>query len=280
SRSVSRAGNAPPECHSPIRFGLRIRIHFSMVSFVNCIVAAAVAVVSFTSPSAGLDVNLLPEGTYFKPADRMVSGVVGNTRPFRRSPCPALNTLANHGYLPRNGQNVTKAVLGPAVMSVYNLGEDATATLLALVPDTFSLDYLSTHNMIEHDASLIHNDVYFGGDPAQVNLTLAEQLLERGASSGKIGVTELGAARKARLADSLAINPNITYGSTQQTLSFLEASILVLGFGSKNNETVPVDTARSFLVDEKIPDGWERASSAISAAEARTTAAKIAAASA
>ncbi|KAG3103556.1 hypothetical protein PI124_g14133 [Phytophthora idaei] len=252
-----------------------------MVSFVNCIVAAAVAVVSFTSPSAaGLDVNLLPEGKYFKPSDRMVSGVVGNTRPFRRSPCPALNTLANHGYLPRNGQNVTKAVLGPAVMSVYNLGEDATATLLALVPDSFSLDFLSTHNMIEHDASLIHNDVYFGGDPVQVNLTLAEQLLERGASSGKLGVAELGATRKARLADSLAINPNLTFGSTQQTLAFLESSILILGFGSKNNETVSVDTARSFLVDEKIPDGWERASSAVSAAEARATAAKIDAASA
>ncbi|OWZ19335.1 Chloroperoxidase [Phytophthora megakarya] len=251
-----------------------------MVSFVNYF-TTAVAIVSFAvSNVAALDVNLLPEGTYFKPSGRLVSGVVGATTAFRRSPCPALNTLANHGYLPRNGQNITKAVLGPAVMSVYNLGEDATATLLALVPDTFTLDYLSTHNMIEHDASLIHNDEYFGGDPAQVNLTLAEQLLERGQSSGTLGVTELGAARKARLADSLAINPNITFGSTQQTLSFLEASILVLGFGSKNNETVDVDTARSFLVDEKIPDGWERASSAISATEARTTAAKIAAASA
>ncbi|EGZ22145.1 chloroperoxidase [Phytophthora sojae] len=252
-----------------------------MVSFVNCIVAAAVAVATFTTPSAAtLDVNELAEGTYFKPSGRYVSGVVGATTPFRRSPCPALNTLANHGYLPRNGQNVTKAVLGPAVMSVYNLGEDATATLLALVPDSFSLDYLATHNMIEHDASLIHNDEYFGGDPAAVNLTLAEQLLARGQTSGTLGVTELGAARKARLADSLAINPNITFGTTQQTLAFLEASILLLGFGSKTNESVAVDTARSFLVDEKIPDGWVRASSAISATDARTTAAKIAAASA
>lgn len=252
-----------------------------MVSFFKCITSVAVAVACFANPSeADLDVNLLPEGTYFKPSGRMVSGVVGNTRPFRRSPCPALNTLANHGYIPRNGQNITKAVLGPAVMSVYNLGEDATATLLALVPETFTLDYLSTHNMIEHDASLIHNDEYFGGDPAQVNISLAEQLLDRGQTSGTLGVTELGAVRKVRLADSIAINPNVTFGSTQQTLSFLEAAILVLGFGSKNNETVPVETARSFLVDEKIPDGWERATSAISAAEARATAAKIAVASA
>ncbi|GMF49938.1 unnamed protein product [Phytophthora fragariaefolia] len=252
-----------------------------MVSFMSLIAASTVAVAAFASPSAvGLDVNLLPEGMYYKPSGRYVSGVVGATTPFRRSPCPGLNTLANHGYLPRNGQNFTKAVLGPAIMSVYNLGEDATATLLALVPDTFTLDYLSTHNVIEHDASLIHNDEYFGGDPANVNITLAEQLLERGQTSGKLGVTELGAARKARLADSIAINPNVTFGTTQQTLAFLESSILLLGFGSKTNESVPVDVARSFLVDEKIPDGWVRASSSISAAEARATAAKIAAASA
>ena len=28
-----------------------------------------------------------------------------------RSPCPALNTLANHGYLPRDGKNIRPDVL-------------------------------------------------------------------------------------------------------------------------------------------------------------------------
>jgi hypothetical protein len=28
-----------------------------------------------------------------------------------RSPCPALNTLANHGYLPHDGKNITPEVL-------------------------------------------------------------------------------------------------------------------------------------------------------------------------
>ncbi|RLN38364.1 hypothetical protein BBO99_00006239 [Phytophthora kernoviae] len=262
------------------------RIHFDsltpttdMVSFANCITAATFAVSAFiTSPVEGLDVNLLPEGTYFKPSGRLVSGVVGNTAAFHRSPCPAVNALANHGYLPRNGQNITKAVLGPAVMAVYNLDEASTATLLALVPDTFSLDYLATHNVIEHDASLIHDDEYFGGDPAKVDNKLASDLLERGEASGKLGVTELAAARKARLADSIATNPNVTFGTTQQTLAYTEASILLLGFGAKTNESVSLDVARSFLVDEKIPNGWARASSAITVAEVRATVANIIAA--
>ena len=31
-----------------------------------------------------------------------------------RSPCPALNVLANHGYLPRDGKNITAVMLTSA----------------------------------------------------------------------------------------------------------------------------------------------------------------------
>jgi len=37
-----------------------------------------------------------------------------------RSPCPALNALANHGYLPRDGKNISPNVLQRAVQ-VYSL---------------------------------------------------------------------------------------------------------------------------------------------------------------
>ncbi|RLN93045.1 hypothetical protein BBJ28_00005478 [Nothophytophthora sp. Chile5] len=250
-----------------------------MVSLFNCIAAAAVAVAAFVaSPSDALNVNLLPVGTYYKPSGSQVSGVVGNSKPFRRSPCPALNTLANHGYLPRNGQNITKAVLGPAIMTGYSLDATVAATLLALVPDTFSLDYLARHNEVEHDASLVHDDEYFGGDPACVDTKLAAELLVRGLKTGKLGVTEMAAARKDRLADSVATNPNVTFGSTQQTLAYTEASILLLGFGAKTNESVSLGVARSFLVDEKIPSGWKPASTVITVAEVRATVANIIAA--
>ena len=32
-----------------------------------------------------------------------------------RSPCPALNTLANHGYLPRDGKNINPQMLSIAI---------------------------------------------------------------------------------------------------------------------------------------------------------------------
>ncbi|KZT19746.1 Cloroperoxidase [Neolentinus lepideus HHB14362 ss-1] len=45
-----------------------------------------------------------------------------------RSPCPALNTLANHGYLPRDGKNITPSHLVHALKAAYG-----TTTPLAWV---------------------------------------------------------------------------------------------------------------------------------------------------
>ncbi|ELU37666.1 peroxidase, family 2 domain-containing protein [Rhizoctonia solani AG-1 IA] len=80
-----------------------------------------------------------------------------------RSPCPALNALANHGILPRNGRGITWKELGEASRGVYNLAPTlckqvpwATAKLLYSGRDwneTMTLDDLNAHGAIEHDAS-------------------------------------------------------------------------------------------------------------------------------
>lgn len=46
-----------------------------------------------------------------------------------RSPCPALNVLANHGYLPRNGKNITPRKLFPALEKVYGLSKPLAGLL-------------------------------------------------------------------------------------------------------------------------------------------------------
>ncbi|KAF7360782.1 HEME-HALOPEROXIDASE domain-containing protein [Mycena venus] len=42
-----------------------------------------------------------------------------------RSPCPGLNTLANHGYLPRNGRNISIPMMLEAAIEGFNVGADA-----------------------------------------------------------------------------------------------------------------------------------------------------------
>ena len=43
---------------------------------------------------------------------------------YRRSSCPAINTLANRGYINRSGRNITYPELAHAVREVWNFGDD------------------------------------------------------------------------------------------------------------------------------------------------------------
>lgn len=84
-----------------------------------------------------------------------------------RAPCPALNTLANHGYLNRNGRNITTNELSLALREIFGLGDSAIGFLVKAanvrnVWGNIDLNSLRVHNYIEHDASLVHKDTIEG----------------------------------------------------------------------------------------------------------------------
>ena len=85
-----------------------------------------------------------------------------------RAPCPALNTMANHGYLPRNGKDVTPSLIIQALQDCYSLSKPLSIALtkgamLLLdqggVDNGFCLGDLGRHDRVEHDGSLYHLDV-------------------------------------------------------------------------------------------------------------------------
>lgn len=218
----------------------------NIVSFAVVVLATAITAV----PTQALAV-----GEYFRPATD-VSGIPGTNATYRRSPCPALNTLANHGHLPRDGQNVTTAVLYNALTSVYNLGPVTAQLLVNQVPSTFSLDYLGTHDLLEHDASLAHSDHYFGGDPMVANASLAEDMFARANSDGLLDVNAIANTRADRAATCQTSNPDCTFGLQESKTAYLEASVLLLVLG--DGSTISVDHARSFILDERFPDDWTK----------------------
>ena len=55
--------------------------------------------------------------------ERQVNGS-GDAAEYRRASCPALNVLANRGYLNRSGRNITWAELTKAFTDVFNFGLD------------------------------------------------------------------------------------------------------------------------------------------------------------
>lgn len=73
-----------------------------------------------------------------------------------------LNTLANHGFLPHNGKDITEDQTVNALWTALNvnqsLGQFLFSAAITTNPTpnatTFSLDDLDRHNILEHDASL------------------------------------------------------------------------------------------------------------------------------
>ncbi|GMF89382.1 unnamed protein product [Phytophthora fragariaefolia] len=239
-----------------------------MVSFTRSLAVAAIATTVATTSTWALQ-----EGEYYRPTISEASGAYGTKAPYRRAPCPALNTLANHGYLPRNGQNITHKMLSDALEKVYNIGPGVAAILVGTLPDPISLDYLGIHNKIEHDASLAHTDAYYVHDPMIVNVTLAEEFFSRAGSDGLLTNNIVAKTRKDRGNMCNSQNPECSYGLKAQSLAFLEASVLLMALGS--GDTISVDHARSFIVNEKIPAGYTAPKSSVGVAAVSARAALL-----
>jgi hypothetical protein len=73
-----------------------------------------------------------------------------------------LNSLANHGYLPHDGKDISQQKTIDALGQALNINaslaiflhQEAITTNPTPNATTFSLDDLSRHNILEHDASL------------------------------------------------------------------------------------------------------------------------------
>jgi len=85
-----------------------------------------------------------------------------------RGPCPGLNALANQGYLPRDGKNLTVPQVEAALMNVLHMNKLAAKSLTTALPPllrkdgTFDLVDTRRHNVIEHDSSFTRLDFHQG----------------------------------------------------------------------------------------------------------------------
>ena len=63
---------------------------------------------------------------------------------YKRSPCPAVNTLANRGYIPRSGKHVGYAEIAQASRDVFNFGDDNVSFLKSRQKRVVEIIILST----------------------------------------------------------------------------------------------------------------------------------------
>jgi len=184
----------------------------------------------------------------------------------KRSPCPALNTLANHGYINHNGTDIVRDDLVGALMNVYNLDvvlasklvDDAIADLGYTDSNgnkALDLDTLSTHQHIEHDASLTRKD-YGEGDNHTPQPDLIEQLKELSPDGQTLGWTEMAKARNLRVQQEQASDPSFNFDLRHKSLALGEATLVlrILGTG----DAMPVDWIDSWFAMEQIPTDWTK----------------------
>ena len=83
--------------------------------------------------------------------------------------------MANHGYLPPNGLDISYDMINQAAMEAYNYADGVFLTAFLFANETFQLSTtgdtltinlldLARHGAIEQDGSMTRNDIYIGDD--------------------------------------------------------------------------------------------------------------------
>ncbi|KAI9001431.1 Cloroperoxidase [Trametes punicea] len=190
-----------------------------------------------------------------------------------RSPCPGLNALANHGYLPRNGRDLTAAQLRHAIQEVYKISP-ALAYILARggvrrcgIDGKLDLHNLALHNVLEHDGSLVHDNALKGQEfaPIEVDRALLQQLLDT-SPKDYLTIHDFAQAQVTRQASSPPLK------TLFEVTSLGEVNLILQVFGvrgsegashhfavdekHRNERVVPKRWLASFLGEERLPEGW------------------------
>jgi hypothetical protein len=172
----------------------------------------------------------------------------------KRGPCPGLNTLANHGYLNRNGSGIMGDNILSAGSDVYSIDESTLAPFLLgltplLAPDgSFNLDQLYD---LAHDMSLVHVD---GDNPRGPQENLVDALLAT-SSDEFITIDNIITHYIARYTFSKQNNPDFVFPDIFGVGG--EAASLLAINADADMTKAPKSFIRSFLLDERLPDDFE-----------------------
>ncbi|ORX93544.1 Cloroperoxidase, partial [Basidiobolus meristosporus CBS 931.73] len=178
-----------------------------------------------------------------------------------RGPCPVLNTLANHGYLPRSGANITFEVLQNGLVDSINLHPLIRNVLVGLTflkvgqdtPDGFivpSLRDLKLHDFIEHDFSLSRKDGALG-DPVSPDPDLLKQLEQASSKDDMYTLEDFAKFSNMRIKDSLENNPEVSYSPRLKAISQMEMASLFAVFG--HGDKISKQTVMDIFSHERLP---------------------------
>lgn len=190
----------------------------------------------------------------------------------KRGPCPGLNTLANHGYIPRNG------ILSPIDLLVgtfegLNLSPDLAAILAGVafvgmgdllqmklsIGDRYGLgDGLSHHGILEGDASVTRDDNYFGNS-WDADYGRVMQFINETNTYGKgnVDIFSLANSRYRAWDWSRKNNPAFDFNPWRMLVAYSESGFvheLLRGSFVNFDESM----IKSWFLCERFPKGWSK----------------------
>jgi len=155
-----------------------------------------------------------------------------------------LNTLANHGFLPRDGRNFTQENVVKGLKDGLNFNGSLGALMWqqAIIANPkpnatfFTLEQLNVHNVLEHDASLTRTDAAFGNN--HVFNETVYNTSRKWWTDETVTPEMLANSKIFRQLESRATNPNYTFTASTEEFSLGEVSAPIIAFGSLEDGTV------------------------------------------
>lgn len=232
----------------------RYKIFFAPVLIVRYMIQSIIAIFQYYKASGNIELHT---HKHHIPANAS------------RGPCPFLNTVANHGYIPASGRDVTLAQIMIAMKKTLNIGPifAYAVTSLNLIfhghehPSTFErcltlsdLGGKNGHMVAEHDASLTRLDSNLG-DNTSLNKKMLKDFLSISKDGNSITAEELCEYRSKIESESQKNNPDFTWSFLQRFGAYQEAAFLPVTLGD-GKETVPVAVVKSLFEEERFPDNF------------------------
>lgn len=199
-----------------------------------------------------------------------------------------LNTLANHGFLPHDGKDITREITENALFDALHINKTLGSFLFDFGVTTnpkpnatsFSLNDLGNHNVLEHDASLrsVYSHYYLLSTKKSTNqqcgdsrsdahfgstIAFNQSIFDETKSHWTAEIVDLqmsANARTARIKTSKATNPEYSMSNLGDAFSLGESAAYVVIIGDRKSATVPRGWLTWFFEHEELPQhlGWKR----------------------
>lgn len=190
----------------------------------------------------------------------------------KRGPCPGLNTIANHGYIPRSGVvNPIELLVG--TFNGLNLSPDLAAILAGIsfvgmgdllqmklsIGDRYGLGSgLSHHGILEGDGSVTRKDHYWGNSWDADPHLVAQFINETNTyGKGNVNIWSLANSRYRAWEHSRANNPVFDFNPWRMLVAYGESGFVhevLRGSFVKFDE----EMIKSWFLKERFPKGWSK----------------------